>query len=405
MMDQAWLSSRLEEGKRKGAFPSAAAAIGVGEKELAEAFTGEYPVPGGTPVDAHTRYDMASLSKVLGPTMVALLSLEKGELSLEETVGDFFPDAPADKAGITVLQLMTHTGGFNPSFRLDRMLKDPAEVRDCILRYPLEEKPGVRPIYSCMGYILFAKMLEKRLGAPLDQLARKMVFEPLGMHETGYCPDPSAPCAATEVDPETGRPWIGIVHDENARFQGGVSGNAGVFMPLCDGVRFARMLAQGGRGLLKPETLALAVQNRTPGQEEHRGLGFHLAGTPDCFFSQAVPAACCILSMLLRLSFGWLGPALVFAFFLAKGRRRPSAFSALALPLFYSLFLALAGVDPAWVRASLAAPLSALPILLYNGRPGPRGRLVTFAFCAAVPLHLAALVCLRSLRLIPPWVF
>ena len=292
MMDQAWLSSRLEEGKRKGAFPSAAAAIGVGEKVLAEAFTGEYPIPGGTPVDAHTRYDMASLSKVLGPTMVALLSLEKGELSLEETVGDFFPDAPADKAGITVLQLMTHTGGFNPSFRLDRMLKDPAEVRDCILRYPLEEKPGVRPIYSCMGYILFAKMLEKRLGAPLDQLARKMVFEPLGMHETGYCPDPSAPCAATEVDPETGRPWIGIVHDENARFQGGVSGNAGVFMPLCDGVRFARMLAQGGRGLLKPETLALAVQNRTPGHEEHRGLGFHLAGTPDCFFSQAVPASC-----------------------------------------------------------------------------------------------------------------
>ena len=52
------------------------------------------------------------------------------------------------------------------------------------------------------------------------------------------------------------------------------------------------MLAQGGRGLLKPETLALAVQNRTPGQEEHRGLGFHLAGTPDCFFSQAVPASC-----------------------------------------------------------------------------------------------------------------
>ena len=119
----------------------------------------------------------------------------------------------------------------------------------------------------------------------------------------------------------------------------------------------------------------------------------------------AVPAACCILSMLLRLSFGWLGPALVFAFSCAKGRRRPSAFFALALPLFYSLFLALAGVDPAWVRASLAAPLSALPVLLYNGRPGPRGRLVTFAFCAAVPLHLAALVCLRSLRLIPPWVF
>ena len=292
MIDHAWLESRLLLGRAEGAFPSAAAAIGVKDQELASAFVGEAPLPGGAPVDAHTRYDMASLSKVIGPTMIALLSLENGTIALEETVSDFFPDAPADKAGITVFQLMTHTGGLNPSFRLDRILKDPGEVTSCVLHYPLDEKPGTRPIYSCMGYILLAKMLEKRLGAPLDTLARKMVFDPLGMKETGYCPDSSAVCAATEVDPDTGKPWIGVVHDENARFQGGISGNAGIFMPLCDGMLFARMLAQCGKGLLKPETLSLAIQNYTPGQEQHRGLGFHLAGTPDCFFSQEVPSVC-----------------------------------------------------------------------------------------------------------------
>ncbi len=292
MISDKWLSERLQQGLSGGCFPSAAAAVGAGGTVLASAFAGEAPVPGGSPVDAHTRYDMASLSKVLGPTMIALRALEEGTLSLEESVGDFFPDAPADKAGITVLQLMTHTGGFNPSFRLDRLLSDPSEVTECILRYPLEEKPGVRPIYSCMGYILFAKMLEKRFGAPLNRLARERVFDPLGMAETGYCPDPSAVFAATEVDPESGRPWIGVVHDENARFQNGISGNAGVFMPLCDGIRFAEMLACRGGSYLKPETLADAIRNRTPGQEQHRGLGFHLAGTPDCFFSDAVPSAC-----------------------------------------------------------------------------------------------------------------
>ncbi|MBQ9210783.1 MAG: beta-lactamase family protein [Clostridia bacterium] len=292
MITQDWLQQKLMAGQEAGAFPSAAAAIGVGDETLATAFVGEAPCPGGAPVDIHTRYDMASLSKVLGPTMIALQALEQGEISLEETVSDFFPEAPTDKAGITVFQLMTHTGGFHPSFRLDQLLQDPSEVTACILHHPLEEMPGVRPMYSCMGYILLAKMLEKRLGAPLDQLAKERVFDPLGMTETSYCPPADACCAATEVDPETGKPWIGVVHDENARFQRGVSGNAGVFMPLGDGIRFAQMLARHGAPLLRPETLARAIQNYTPGQEQHRGLGFHLAGTPDCFFSDQVPEGC-----------------------------------------------------------------------------------------------------------------
>lgn len=292
MLNSNWLKERLDQGVREGCFPAAAAAVGVRNHVLASAFAGEAPEPGGTPVDAHTRWDMASLSKVLGTTMVALRAMEEGQLRLEETVGDFFPDAPADKAGITVFQLMTHTGGFEPSFRLDKMLTDPADAVRCILEVPLKQKPGVEPIYSCMGFILLAKMLEKRLGAPLNELADRMVFRPLGMAETGYCPPAGAVCAATEKDPETGKAWTGVVHDENARFLRGISGNAGVFMPLCDGIRFAAMLSRGGKGLLREETLKAATRNYTRGMDEHRGLGFQIAGSPDCFFSPAVPESC-----------------------------------------------------------------------------------------------------------------
>ena len=289
---QAMLDAALVRGRETGCFPAAAAAVGIRDTVLARSFTGEAPLPGDEPVNEHTRFDMASLSKVLGPTMIALKALEAGTLRLEDKVGDFFPDAPADKRDITVFMLMTHTGGFHPSFRLDRMGICPEDVAQAILDYPLTEKPGTRPIYSCMGYILLTKCLERRFGQPLDVLARERVFMPLGMTETGYCPPAAAVCAATEVDPETGRPWIGIVHDENARFQGGVSGNAGVFMPLTDGIRFAKMLANMGDGYLRCETMEKAIHNYTPGQEQHRGLGFHLAGTPDCFFSSAVPDAC-----------------------------------------------------------------------------------------------------------------
>ena len=286
------LENRLKKGIEDGCFPSAAAAAGVRDRVLAKAFIGDAPLPGDAPVNEHTRYDMASLSKILGPTMIALRAIEDGELRLDERVGDFFPDAPDDKKDITVFMLMTHTGGFHPSFRMDRMGIAPEQVLATILNEPLTEKPGVRPIYTCMGYILFAKMLEKRFGAPLNVLAEDRVFAPLGMTETGYCPPPGTVCAATEVDPESGKPWIGVVHDENARFQGGVSGNAGVFMPLCDGIRFASMLGKMGDGFLRRETLENAIHNYTPGQDVHRGLGFQIAGSPDCFFSSAVPDRC-----------------------------------------------------------------------------------------------------------------
>ena len=135
-------------------------------------------------------------------------------------------------------------------------------------------------------------MLEKRFGKSLKELSWARVFAPLGMLETGYCPAPGAQFAATEVDAETGKPWIGVVHDENARFLGGISGNAGVFMPLCDGIRFASMLSRMGEGFLRRETMERAIRNYTPGQDVHRGLGFQIAGSPDCFFSASVPDAC-----------------------------------------------------------------------------------------------------------------
>ena len=289
---QLYLETMLARGKEEGCFPSAAAAVGVKDRVFARAFTGEAPLPGEEPVNIHTRYDMASLSKVLGPTMVALKALENGEIHLTDTVGDFYPLAPEDKKPITIFMLMTHTAGFFPAFRLDKMLDDPAGAADCILNHPLQETPGKRPIYSCMGYILLAKILEKRWGKPLDVLARERVFTPLGMTETGYCPPDDACCAATEVSPDTGKPWIGVVHDESARFLGGVSGNAGVFMSLGDGIRFAGMLSAMGGTFLRRETMEAAIRNYTPGQDAHRGLGFQIAGSPDCFFSADVPDAC-----------------------------------------------------------------------------------------------------------------
>lgn len=136
------LCAVLKKGLEDGCYPSACAAVGQGGTVLGECCVGEAPVPGEQPVDRHTRYDMASVSKILGPTMLALQALERGDLALGSRIGAFF-DVPCDKRAITVLMLMTHTAGFLPSFRLDRLGISPDQAVQAILESPLQYTPGI----------------------------------------------------------------------------------------------------------------------------------------------------------------------------------------------------------------------------------------------------------------------
>ena len=267
------------QGFEQGAYPSAALAIGIGQTLHLKSTCGN--------CNEKTLFDMASVSKILSTTMIAFRFLEDGMLRLYDTVGDFFPDAPRDKREITLLHLLTHTSGIPAHFLLSDHTSDPSDAADVILNHPLDRMPGEAPVYSCMGYILLGKILEKIGGTPLDELAQRYVFDPLGMKHTGYRPE--GDIAPTELDPATGRLLQGTVHDENARFLGGISANAGVFSDLDDMILFAKMLACGGRTevgtpYLSPAMLRAALINRTPHSAgEFRGLGFNLTGSPRNF--------------------------------------------------------------------------------------------------------------------------
>ena len=215
--------------------------------------------------------------------MIAVRGIQEGILDPQEPLHHFFPDVPQDKTKITLEMLLTHTSGLMPSLHLYEITDDPQKAVNCILSSPLLHPSGERVAYSCTGFILLGKLLEVRYQKALDVLSREQVFEPLGMHDTTFCPSHTTVCAATECLPD-GRPLIGIVHDENARFLHGVAGNAGVFMSLADGCRYASMLASMGQGYLREEIFRSAIEKRTLGQSEHRGLGFQIAGTQGSFF-------------------------------------------------------------------------------------------------------------------------
>lgn len=288
------VSEVLQDAIAQGATPGVAAAIGCGNNILYEHCFGALSYGKGAPaVTPETLYDMASVTKTMGATILSLQALGEGKLYLEDPVCLFFPEAPTDKRDITIRQLLTHTSGIDPHFYLWDYFRGKTCTAEVILNHPLVYTPGTEVRYSCMGFILLGKILEQVYQAPLDVLFQQRVAQPLGLRHTGYCPPSSLQIAPTEYDADH-RLLQGRVHDENARFQDGISANAGIFSSLKEMEVFVQMLAGKGSILdgpqiLSPVCLKKAIQNYTPGMAENRGLGFKLYGGSANFMGDLFP--------------------------------------------------------------------------------------------------------------------
>ena len=276
-MNQALWQNALDAGIAAGAFPCYAAAVGCGDEIYFRSLGGNrahFPEP--LPLTDAALFDMASLTKLMATTMAALRLIDRGTLRLSDTIGSYF-DRCHGKDAITVFDLMTHSSGLPAHAPLWQMGIDPRDVADAILTPELKYPTGSRVIYSCMGYILLGKLLERLCGESLDAIVRREVLLPLGMHDTFYNPTPERICVATEKKAGSEHYICGHVHDENAHFLGGVSGNAGLFSTLDDTIRFAAMLSRHGQGYLDRELFDLAITDHTAfDPDDARGLGFDL---------------------------------------------------------------------------------------------------------------------------------
>lgn len=269
------------------AFPAAAVAIGTGHTVFVRQFFGFRQVqPTILDITEDTLFDLASLSKLVATTMVTLKFIENGKLNLNDNIG-YFLDNTGNFADCEIRHLLTHTSGLPAWIPLFERLNQKSETLNTILNADKCYKTGEDVCYSCMGYIVLQNILEKVSGEPLDNLAQKYVFSPLGMYSTCYNPaitrsnEKELPIAATERYLHTGEWATGHVHDENAYFLDGIAGNAGVFSTLDDMITFAGMcsekgITKNGDTYLPREIFDLAIKNHTPQKTEARGLGFQL---------------------------------------------------------------------------------------------------------------------------------
>jgi CubicO group peptidase (beta-lactamase class C family) len=245
----------LEDAIADGAFPGCAFGVLGDGKVLLQDARGRFTYTEGSPsVLSGTVFDLASVSKVVATTAIAMLLCQRGMLDLNARLGDLLPEflsgrGAADPArGIRLRHLLAHNSGLPAYVEFFRTEATPSNLLSACMRLQVEAEPGTRGEYSDPGFILLGKALEAAMGESLDAFSQREIFRPLGMPATCFCPaaekwDMIPP---TEEDTTFRHKRIqGEVQDENAWVLGGVAGHAGLFSNAPDVLKFAGEVLDG----------------------------------------------------------------------------------------------------------------------------------------------------------------
>lgn len=245
------ISDVVTRGIRAGAYPGASVVVGrqgyaVVEQGFGHLTWSEFAAP---VAPDRTIYDLASLTKVVATTSAIMVLYDEGKLKLDDPVQKYIPEFTGGaKSEVTIRLLLEHRSGLPPGRDLWRTAHSPEEAREQVIDTHLYYRPNARFEYSDLGADMLGFVVERISGEPLDRFVSEHVFQPLGMHDTGFRPDPSlkSRIAPTESWSRRGRALQGEVDDDNAYALGGVAGHAGLFSSASDLAIFAQTLLNGG---------------------------------------------------------------------------------------------------------------------------------------------------------------
>lgn len=278
------LDQQMEQAIQHGLVPGAVVVIGhKGHVVYEKAYGNRALIPHREPMTLDTIFDAASLTKVIATTPAIMRLFEEGKIRLNDPVTRYLPEFQGGHSEITIRNLMTHFSGLRP----DLDLKPAWSGYETGIQRALMDKPagppGVHFVYSDINFILLAEIVHRLSGKMLNDYARENIYEPLGMRETMFLPPASLRprIAPTEIDPATGQPLRGEVHDDTARYMGGVAGHAGVFTTASDLAKFAQMMLDDGQGngvrLFNAATVEKFTRPQSPADQPIlRGLGWDI---------------------------------------------------------------------------------------------------------------------------------
>lgn len=147
------------------------------------------------PVSVATPFWIVSVSKQFAAAAVLRL-VEDGRLSLDDPLARFFPQVPAEKRGITLHQLLTHTAALAGEDAADRVTDWEIAV-ERILSIPLVRPPGAGYGYTNDAYTLIAAIVEIVAGTSYELYVRRALLDQAGLAGTGFWGPPAHPGVAS----------------------------------------------------------------------------------------------------------------------------------------------------------------------------------------------------------------
>lgn len=328
-----------EEGLSEKAYPGCQILVAKDGMVIYDKSFGRMDYAGQEPVSASSVYDLASASKAAGTLLAVVKAYDQKKFTLNQKIADFIPRLRgSDKENLTVKELLYHQSGLPPtinfyldaidkesytgslysavknashpirfdaktyvrgdfSFRPELVSEQPKpgytleagrhfyvheSFRDTVIEDIKKARLGRRGkyVYSCINFLLLQQMVENQLRQPMDQLLDTAFYRRLGARHTTYNPlkkIDTLQIVPTEDDRFLRRQLLrGYVHDEAAAFQGGVSGNAGLFSNAGDLAKVLQLYLDlgtyGGERYFSAETGRLFTQSKCP--TSRRGLGF-----------------------------------------------------------------------------------------------------------------------------------
>ncbi|MDR1523847.1 MAG: serine hydrolase [Tannerella sp.] len=334
------IDSIIQEGLDKEAYPGCQVIVAKDGMIIYNKAFGYHDYTKNQKVTERTVYDLASVSKATGTLLASMKTYDDGMFLLTNKISEFVPGLKdSDKKNILIRDLLYHQSGLPPtipfyeqaidgnSFRgslyskrrdanhplqfdsrtyvntsfkynpnivsdtkrtgfgtevaQDFFINDTFAV-DSILSGIKNARMGAsgKYVYSCINFILLKMMIEQQTGETMDNFLRKHFFDRLGASSTTYNPlrvMNISRIAPTENDRFVRRRTVhGYVHDEAAAFQGGVSGNAGLFSSAADLAKIMQLYLNsgiyGGERYLSEKTCNLFTGSKSP--VSRRGLGF-----------------------------------------------------------------------------------------------------------------------------------
>jgi len=246
-------------------------ALGIAAKDTISEF----------PVSQDSIFDVASITKTVPVSTLALLALDRRKVSLSTPITELLPEyhSPNGKE-ICLKHLLTQTLDFD--FALSELKhKDAIEIYRAIMTAKLKKPAGTSYYYCNATSIILARVVEAIFENSLDVVADAEIFSVLGMRDTQFRPKPElkAKIVPTEIDQWRGRMIQGEIHDESSWKLNEIiiPGAAGIFSTVPDLQRYLKEILTEEKSLFSKKFLDYAIKNHLDKKiKDSAALGFEL---------------------------------------------------------------------------------------------------------------------------------